>query len=142
MEATEVEVPRAEQLEAWYGPIVATVNSRTAPGNSYTVRSKNGTLSCTCQYYMDSRGRPRRCRHTDVVARNLEAESQSKDRATIICEELLDVIGHSVPPGTLQRMAGCLRPYLAIEVRRTGPSPTRRSNNLLTTGGRLITLDD
>jgi hypothetical protein len=141
MEVEVLEPTRAEQLEDWYGPIVATVNSRSAPGNSYTVRSKNGTLSCTCQAYMDSRSIPRRCRHTDVVARNLEAESQSKDRATLICEELLDVIGHRVPPGTLQRMAGCLRPHLAIEVRRAGPNP-KRTNKLLATGGRLITLDD
>jgi hypothetical protein len=137
-----VEIPRADQLEDWYGPIVATVNSRTAPGTRYTVRCKNNVLSCTCQSYMESRSIPQRCGHTNVVARNLEAESRSKDRATLICEELLDVIGHSVPPGTLQRMAGCLRPYLAIEVRRTGPNPTKRSNKLLATGARLITLDD
>ncbi len=128
-------------IERRYGPVVATVNSRSAPDQCYQVRNKNNILSCNCKGFIFSRDRPKRCRHTDVVARNLSAESQSKDRAVVICEELLDVIGHNVPLGTLQRMAGCLRPYLSVNVQRT-TATVQRSNNLLVSTKRLITLED
>lgn len=135
------DLPRADKLEILYGPIVAVVKHQGAPDKSYNVRSKEGVLSCSCQVWMTSTQQPRTCRHTAAVKRNLDSKSGMRDRAVLICEELLEVIGQTVTPGALQRMAGALRPYLGLDVAQT-PSAAKHHNRVLVGGARLITLED
>jgi hypothetical protein len=160
----------AEDKEIRYGPIVATVSSKSQPDKSYEVRSKSGILSCNCKGWIFNKENPKRCRHTDAVScgtRGLgslentnryarQAESRkvaqakragvgiTKDKAALIVEELLAVGGIAKAlPGTLARMAGVLRPYLyAASTQQVAAVPIVPTNDLLQVRPRCIILDD
>lgn len=124
------------KIDERYGPVVAVVNSRSDPDKMYSVRSKDGTFSCNCKGWVFNREKPKRCRHTDAVAR-----TSFRDEAVTICDELVLVLGIPVTSVTIERMAALLRPHLGMRV-QVNVAATSAGGGLVATGRRLITLED
>jgi len=159
-----------DQVEVRYGPVIAVVNSRSSPDKSYSVRSKDGLISCNCKGWIFNKESPRRCRHVDAVVCSVpvstlfaderyyrqkdkrKAEQRrragigiKKDSVTMIVEKILAVGDCVVSPGTLARMAGALRPYLQLDGLRVKPSVevrAREAGMLVVAPIRRITLED
>jgi len=160
-----------DQVEARYGPVIAVVNSRSLPEKAYSVRSKDGVISCNCKGWIFNKEVPRRCRHVDAVVcssrdalplddripytdqsvrRKAERRRRAgvgvkKDAAVIIVEKILAVGDCVVSPGTLACMAGALRPYLQLDGLRVQPSAevcVREASMLVAVPVRCITLED
>lgn len=162
----------SEDKERRYGPVVAVVNSKSQPDVKYEVRMLDGRFSCNCKGWIFNREQPKRCKHTDAVActtiglispedkwdllvqagrRKAAVDrragvGQPEDAVVRIVKKMMEQAGlRELSAGALMRMAGVLRPYLRLQDLAVVPQAVAvaaRTNDLIPTGRRCITLDD